>query len=110
MTDIKSKAMSKDGKVCCIDEVEDAMTNLSLFLVINLANEVFGFNGWSSQIMSLNTDFVSAQSGVLVHAAHSSTQDRPNQRRAFQCRDQRDHQNHSQGRKFPRRYRVWAVR
>lgn len=27
-------------------------------LVINLANEVFGFNGWSSQIMSLNTDFV----------------------------------------------------
>jgi hypothetical protein len=87
MTDIESKAMSKDGKVCCIDEVEDAMTNLSLFLVINIA-----------------------QSGVLVHAAHSSTQDRPNQRRAFQCRDQRDHQNHSQGRKFPRRYRVWAVR
>lgn len=26
---------------------------------INLANEVFGFNGWSSQIISLNTDFVS---------------------------------------------------
>ncbi|KAJ9120757.1 hypothetical protein QFC22_002688 [Naganishia vaughanmartiniae] len=26
--------------------------------VINLANEVFGFNGWSSQIMSLNTDFI----------------------------------------------------
>ena len=26
--------------------------------VINLANEVFGFNGWSSSIVSLNTDFV----------------------------------------------------
>ena len=26
--------------------------------IINLANEVFGFNGWSSSIVSLNTDFV----------------------------------------------------
>lgn len=26
--------------------------------MINLANEVFGFNGWSSRIMSLTTDFV----------------------------------------------------
>ena len=26
--------------------------------VINLANEVFGFNGWSPSIVSLNTDFV----------------------------------------------------
>ncbi|KAF8800620.1 hypothetical protein BYT27DRAFT_7116857 [Phlegmacium glaucopus] len=26
--------------------------------VINLANEVFGFNGWSSSIVNLNTDFV----------------------------------------------------
>ena len=26
--------------------------------VINLANEVFGFNGWSSSIVSLNTDFI----------------------------------------------------
>ncbi|KAG7562540.1 hypothetical protein FFLO_02014 [Filobasidium floriforme] len=29
---------------------------------INLANEVFGFNGWSSQIISLNTDFCDEQS------------------------------------------------
>ena len=28
-------------------------------IVINLANEVFGFNGWSSEIRSLHTDFVS---------------------------------------------------
>lgn len=27
--------------------------------VINLANEVFGFNGWSSSVVSLTTDFVS---------------------------------------------------
>lgn len=27
--------------------------------VINLANEVFGFNGWSSSIVSLQTDYVS---------------------------------------------------
>lgn len=26
--------------------------------VINLANEVFGFNGWSSSIVNLNTDYV----------------------------------------------------
>ena len=26
--------------------------------IINLANEVFGFNGWSSSIVSLNTDFI----------------------------------------------------
>lgn len=26
--------------------------------IINLANEVFGFNGWSSSIVNLNTDFV----------------------------------------------------
>lgn len=26
--------------------------------IINLANEVFGFNGWSSSIVSLSTDFV----------------------------------------------------
>ncbi|KAF8155767.1 recombination protein Rad52 [Crassisporium funariophilum] len=26
--------------------------------IINLANEVFGFNGWSSSIVSLTTDFV----------------------------------------------------
>lgn len=29
--------------------------------VINLANEVFGFSGWSSSIVSLVTDFVSLQ-------------------------------------------------
>ncbi|KAI0076724.1 dsRNA-binding domain-like protein [Panus rudis PR-1116 ss-1] len=26
--------------------------------IINLANEVFGFNGWSSSVVSLTTDFV----------------------------------------------------
>lgn len=26
--------------------------------IINLANEVFGFNGWSSTVVSLTTDFV----------------------------------------------------
>ncbi|KIM20420.1 hypothetical protein M408DRAFT_82031, partial [Serendipita vermifera MAFF 305830] len=26
--------------------------------IINLANEVFGFNGWSSSIMTLSTDYV----------------------------------------------------
>ena len=26
--------------------------------MINLANEVFGFNGWSSSIVSMNTDFI----------------------------------------------------
>ncbi len=26
--------------------------------IINLANEVFGFNGWSSNVVSLTTDFI----------------------------------------------------
>lgn len=34
--------------------------------VINLANEVFGFNGWSSSIVSLTTDFVRCPSAELV--------------------------------------------
>jgi len=32
-------------------------------VVINLANEVFGFNGWSTAIQQLSVDFVS----WLVH-------------------------------------------
>ena len=34
-----------------------------LMAVINLANEVFGFNGWSTAIQQLSVDFVS----WLVH-------------------------------------------
>jgi DNA repair and recombination protein RAD52 len=30
-----------------------------LMAVINLANEVFGFNGWSTAIQQLSVDFVS---------------------------------------------------
>ena len=30
-----------------------------LIVVINLANEVFGFNGWSTSIQQLSVDFVS---------------------------------------------------
>ncbi len=31
---------------------------LEAFKVINLANEVFGFNGWSSSVRNINVDFV----------------------------------------------------
>lgn len=36
--------------------------------VINLANEVFGFNGWSSQIQNVQIDFVdeNQQSGRIT--------------------------------------------
>ena len=34
--------------------------------VINLANEVFGFNGWSSQIQNVQIDFVRIL-GIIVH-------------------------------------------
>ncbi|WVR04984.1 hypothetical protein IAU60_001996 [Kwoniella sp. DSM 27419] len=34
--------------------------------VINLANEVFGFNGWSSSIVSLKTDFIAEREGGRV--------------------------------------------
>lgn len=33
------------------------LTYVEGWKIINLANEVFGFNGWSSSIVSLNTDF-----------------------------------------------------
>ena len=34
------------------------LTYVEGWKVINLANEVFGFNGWSSSIVNLNTDFI----------------------------------------------------
>ncbi|KAK6902680.1 hypothetical protein I203_107938 [Kwoniella mangroviensis CBS 8507] len=34
--------------------------------VINLANEVFGFNGWSSSIVSLKTDYIDEKEGGRV--------------------------------------------
>jgi len=34
------------------------LTYVEGWKVINLANEVFGFNGWSSSITSLTTDYV----------------------------------------------------
>ena len=33
------------------------LTYVEGWKIINLANEVFGFNGWSSSIVSMNTDF-----------------------------------------------------
>jgi DNA repair and recombination protein RAD52 len=32
--------------------------------IINLANEIFGFNGWSSSVVSLTVDFIDAQESV----------------------------------------------
>lgn len=34
------------------------LTYVEGWKIINLANEVFGFNGWSSSIVNLNTDFI----------------------------------------------------
>ena len=45
---------------------------IRILTVITLANEVFGFNGWSSQIISLATDFVSPPV-FLLHMNHSRT-------------------------------------
>lgn len=39
--------------------------------VINLANEVFGFNGWSSAIQNVQIDFVGSQAGFLVRRKES---------------------------------------
>lgn len=51
--------MLKDGRVGGADNCYDNKHLTNSLLVINLANEVFGFNGWSSSIVSLTTDFVS---------------------------------------------------
>lgn len=32
---------------------------------LSLANEVFGFNGWSSEVLSLSTDFVDVEDGRI---------------------------------------------
>lgn len=40
---------------------------LSADKCINLANEVFGFNGWSSSIQNIQIDFVCLQSGAVGH-------------------------------------------
>lgn len=34
------------------------LTYIEGWKVINLANEVFGFNGWSSSVVNLTTDFI----------------------------------------------------
>jgi DNA repair and recombination protein RAD52 len=38
--------------------------------VINLANEVFGFNGWSSSVANLSVDFVSFVTTLLTYYIH----------------------------------------
>jgi len=38
--------------------------------IINLANEVFGFNGWSSSIVNVSIDYVCVMSS-LAHSANS---------------------------------------
>jgi hypothetical protein len=40
--------------------------------VINLANEVFGFNGWSSSVANLSVDFVSFPTALLTYHTHSA--------------------------------------
>jgi recombination DNA repair RAD52 pathway protein len=44
--------------------------------VINLANEVFGFNGWSTAIQQLSVDFVSSLSTRKAELTYSSTSTR----------------------------------
>lgn len=58
-TDTFLLAMLKDGRVGGAGNCYDNKHLTNSLLVINLANEVFGFNGWSSSIVSLTTDFVS---------------------------------------------------
>lgn len=41
--------------------------------VINLANEVFGFNGWSTSIQQLSVDFVSWTNPKKAELTYSST-------------------------------------
>ena len=36
------------------------LTYVEGWRIINLANEVFGFNGWSTEVKSLELDFVGA--------------------------------------------------
>lgn len=43
----------------CID-AGPKLTYAEGWKIINLANEVFGFNGWSSSVLSITTDYVSS--------------------------------------------------
>ena len=50
------------------------MTYIEGWRVIALANEVFGFNGWSTEIRDLHLDFVRLFRLVLCYASlHSSS-------------------------------------
>lgn len=44
--------------------------------VINLANEVFGFNGWSSEIKDVTIDYVSGARNYTLLSPHSDHLDR----------------------------------
>jgi DNA repair and recombination protein RAD52 len=46
-------------------EIQRSLFSLLPSIAVNLANEVFGFNGWSSQIISLTTDFVRPLLSIL---------------------------------------------
>lgn len=45
---------------------QGAVAYLEGWKAFNLANEVFGFNGWSSEILSLTTDFCETDSSGKV--------------------------------------------
>lgn len=42
---------------------------LEAFKVINLANEVFGFNGWSSEVRNVSVDFLDEKGDHRYHPA-----------------------------------------
>lgn len=45
-------------KISLLTLVIGKLTYIEGWRVINLANEVFGFNGWSTEIKQLEVDFV----------------------------------------------------
>lgn len=96
------------------------MTYIEGWRVIALANEVFGFNGWSSEIKDIHLDFVSRtsrSSGLTLIGLTRNTVDRSNpvistvryKRRepAFLSRSHGQSPGHPVGRLLPRGCRHW---
>lgn len=73
---------------------------------INLANEVFGFNGWSSSIRDTTIDFVSTNYGDSVNVGPVLTRLAPPGRSKSELGQgqlgfKRHHPRHAQGRNIP---------
>lgn len=77
------------------------LTYIEGWKVVDLANEVFGFNGWSTSVTSLDIDYVRARSNAARRAPRVRT---------VQLRRKRNRAHHASRRHVPRGRWLWPHR